>query len=488
MALATYGGGVRRLTGKLMCSEKASIKDTRPGGNQQLERGAADVCRTTLPTTPQIQEMKLHMSKTQSGRRAVPVAHLEHQELLSAILLCPSLRDLHLSVPSHFELEALQPLQQLAALTKVSLEFEYEYGKAMSVWSLAGLLQLLPVAQAIGVQGPGLAFDLPALSKPHPLQHLNHRSYHGLEIQYHKLVLPPRGLTKADGESLKGLKSLHTGLDNDSLKQVCYSLTALESLVVDLEDPQDFECITNLTCLTNLSLTYSTYCSPGELSALTNLESLHVWGRFKTLPSGLSCAAQLTRFSIYGLVPRPDDSVMALTALRTLELGNVDGGQQEDEWEPIMLEPMDLWGLRLDSLKHLHTLGLYGCLFSISSRFLSVCHPSLQKIYLQSSCPDDSRSLAYFLALAACVNDGEARFSITVEETALYFAEDDLDDPGRSGSERDEGFWLSFSYNQNSPSGKLIRFGKHMEAIFDSDTRLWLGSYRDFKDLCGCDS
>ena len=374
-ALAMYGGGVRRLTGRITWSDEARGSSYRgeawPDGNQQPESGAADGCRTLPRAVPQIESMMFRLPGTLSSRWALSFARPENHETLSAISLCRNLRALHLDVQDNLDLEKLEPLRALAMLTYLGLTLED--GDATSVWSLSALLQLLPVGQAILLKGPGLAFDLPAHTQSHPLRRLTHSA--GGWVESPNLVLPPQRLCEAGWERLKGLRALEAALGYDGLQQVCDSLTALESLDVRVENPQNLDCIAHLTCLTNLSLTYSNDCSPGNLSALTNLKTLYLDGRFANCPAGLSCAAQLTKLSMHALVPSVNVSVMALTALQTLELGNSEGGRAVDANDangPTQPQPMDLRDLGLDSLKHLRTLGLFGCSFALSSGFLNV--------------------------------------------------------------------------------------------------------------------
>ena len=464
---------MRKLIGEMTYIKKTvvalHIGETRLGGLQQLAHDAPDGGRTLSRAGPPIEEMELRVSPKRFAR----VTCLEKEELLSAISLCQRLRALRFTSSTHFGLEMLQPLRDLAMLSRVNLELhDCEISPAL-LWKLSGLLQLLPVCQAIALSGPGLAFDLPALSQPHPLQKLSH--FPGCEADYPNLVLPPRGLDEAGWGVLKGLKALCVNLDDDDLQRICNSLTGLESLFVEVDSPQNLECISKLSCLTKLSLHYSNECSPGELSALTNLKSLHLSGRFTEGPADLSRAAQLTKLSIYALVPGVDVSVMALTALQTLELGNKIGRElamdASGEVLPARPQPMDLGSLELNALKHLLRLQLFGCSFSLSSRFLSVYeHPSLQQIYLEYSCPGDSKSLAYFLAMAACVANGGTRLSIA---TSLH--EDCLE--LQTSEARERTLSLDISYDQVIPSGKLIRFGRFLHATLGSDK---LGSRRHY--------
>ena len=165
---------------------------------------------------------------------------------------------------------------------------------------------------------------------------------------------------------------------------------------------------------------------------------------------------------------------MALTALQTLELGNNDGDLAFDASNrlvPAQPQPMDLGGLDLDGLKHLHRLQLYGCSFLLSSRFLSVYqHPSLEHIYLEYSCPGDSKSLAYFLAMAACIANGGTRLSIVLGPHGDCLALHTV-------AVREEILSLDILYDQVCSSGKLIRFRRYLHATLGSDR---LGSWRDF--------
>ena len=285
VALSTYGGGVRKLVGKIVHSEKllgaSQIINTGPGGNQQPECGARGECRTLSEASTPIEEMELHVGRMIFTIDDDWATCLDTEELLSAISLCRSLRALRLKSGGLIQssLEALQPLRDLAMLSRIDLDFAESFAPDVQ-WSLAALLQLLPVGQVISLCGPALAFDLPALSQPHPLQDFYHRA--GYWSDYPKLVLPPRELGEAGWEVLKGLKTLNVDLDGDGLQQVCDGLSALESLRVKIDSPQSLECISCMSCLTRLSLAYDNDRITGDLSALTRLK-------------GCCCTAALTK-------------------------------------------------------------------------------------------------------------------------------------------------------------------------------------------------
>ena len=466
---------MRKLIGKMIYPDTAlfslHVDNTRPGGKQQLGCGAPDGSRALSRAIPQIEEMRLRMMPKYYAR----VTWLDSTELLSAVSLCPNFRALDLKWRStHFELDALRPLKRLAMLSRINLNLGDGGTAPTLVWSLSGLLQLLPFGQTILLYGPVLAIDLfkPALFPPHPLQHLSHVAGNG--SCFPEVICFSHNFGEAGWGDLQKLKVLRVDLDDYGLQQVCDSLFALESLKVQVASPKSLKCISSMSCLTSLFLASSNDCRPGELSALTKLKRLYLYGRFSESPAGLSCAAQLTKLSMRALVPGVDGCVMSLTALQTLELGNYDGAPAVDanhrvaRTQPL---PMDLRALELDGLKHLRSLGLYGCSFSLSSRFLSVCqHSSLQQIYLEDCCPGDSESLECFLALAACVANGGTRFSIAMCVSENYL--------GRQTAEARECILsLDISYDQITNAGKLIRFVWFLEALLGSDL---LSSYIDF--------
>ena len=203
-SLATYGGGVRRLTGEISCTMKTVrtlyIGEKKTDSNHQGERSAADGSHTLPQAYPQVEAMLLRMSQTMSGRWdwpatwALPVALWRARKCYQHFTE-PEFGGIALCGLSHLDLEELMPMQALAMLSHITLDLED--GEATSMWSLSALLQLFPVGQAIVLKDLGWPSTCRLVTPP--LQHLTHIA--GLWVGSQNLVLPHAGVVGQVGKA-----------------------------------------------------------------------------------------------------------------------------------------------------------------------------------------------------------------------------------------------------------------------------------------------
>ena len=206
---------------------------------------------------------------------------------------------------------------------------------------------------------------------------------------------------------LTNLRSLRCGLDDEGLRQACFFLTKLESLGVYMKEHHlgCAPCISALSRLSELLLQGNNLSYPDSISCLTQLRSLILEGEdFSKFPTGLSCLVQLTYLSACAEKLGIDQSLLALTALKCLSLSRrmyADGG------EPM---PVDLRALgNLSALRQLESIELYGCSIMLARTALEwYRHPTLQRVFLRSSCAQDSETMAYCVALTVTCADGQA--------------------------------------------------------------------------------